>query len=225
MKYLKNYQQHNEGIKSTVAGIGLAGSLLMGTPDVKASKIDTSIEMTQTKIDGTEVHKMVNTLSEMRVKNCQDQELNNILDEIKSNVNNTDSAKFVEMFGKLSNHLEKEYGYKVGVQKVEEISQSKVDAIKDKPTELNFYMLMGWLGSICLALSGIPQAIQSYQDKHSHGISWGFLLLWGFGELFALTYVFNKLDMPMIFNYGINIFVVSMMLYYKLYPKKENIIE
>jgi hypothetical protein len=225
MKYLKNYQQHNEGIKSAVAGIGLAGSLLMGTPDVKASKIDTSIEMTQTKIDGTEVHKMVNTLSEMRVKNCQDKELNNILDEIKSNVNNTDSAKFVEMFGKLSNHLEKEYGYKVGVQKVEEISQSKVDAIKDKPTELNFYMLMGWLGSICLALSGIPQAIQSYQDKHSHGISWGFLLLWGFGELFALTYVFNKLDMPMIFNYGINIFVVSMMLYYKLYPKKENIIE
>jgi uncharacterized protein with PQ loop repeat len=168
---------------------------------------------------------MVNTLSEMRVKNCQDQELNNILDEIKSNVNNTDSAKFVEMFGKLSNHLEKEYGYKVGVQKVEEISQSKVDSIKDKPSEFNFYMLMGWLGSICLALSGIPQAIQSYQDKHSHGISWGFLLLWGFGELFALTYVFNKLDMPMIFNYGINIFVVSMMLYYKLYPKKENIIE
>ena len=36
MRYLQNYQQHNEGLKSTLAGIGLAGSLLAGSPDVKA---------------------------------------------------------------------------------------------------------------------------------------------------------------------------------------------
>jgi len=223
MRYLKNYKKHNEGIKSTMAGIGLAGSLLMGSPDVKASKIDTSVSMMQTDVNGTEIHKNVNILSEIRSRDCQDQELNNILDEIKSNVNNTDTAKFVEMFGKLSQHLQQEYGYKVGVQKIEQLSPERVEELKNKPTELNFYMIMGWLGSICLALCGVPQAIQSYQDKHSHGISWGMLLLWAFGECFALTYVFNKLDMPMVMNYGINIFVVALMLYYKIYPKQNKI--
>ncbi len=36
MRYLKNYHQHNEGIRSTLAGIGLAGSLLTTSPSVKA---------------------------------------------------------------------------------------------------------------------------------------------------------------------------------------------
>ena len=222
MKYLKNYQQHNEGVKSTLAGLGLAGSLLMGSPQsTLASPVDTSIVQTQTEqIDGTEVHKMVTDLSLLREKECKDQKLNVILDEIKMNINNTDSQKLTEMFGKLSSHLEQEYGYKIGVQKVEELSPEKAQAMKDKPSESNFFILMGWLGSICLALCGVPQAIQSWQDKHSHGISWGMLLLWAFGECFALTYVFNKLDMPMVMNYGINIFVVALMLYYKIYPKK-----
>ena len=91
--------------------------------------------------------------------------------------------------------------------------------MKNKPTEANFFMLMGWLGSICLALCGVPQAMQSYKDKHSHGISWGMLVLWAFGEVFALAYVFNKLDMPLLMNYSINIFVIALMLYYKIYPK------
>lgn len=80
---------------------------------------------------------------------------------------------------------------------------------------------MGWLGSLCLALCGVPQALQSYKDKNSHGISWGMLLLWAFGEVFALTYVFNKLDMPLLMNYAINIFVVALMLYYKVNPSTD----
>ena len=220
MKYVKNYKQHNESIKGTIAGIGLAGSLLMGTPNVKASTPIGTIEMNQSeKIDCTEIHKTITALSEIRTQNCQDQELNNILDEIKSNVSSQDSNKIKEMFGKLSSHLEKEYGYKIGVQKVEELDKSRVESMKNKPTEANFFMLMGWLGSICLALCGVPQAMQSYKDKHSHGISWGMLVLWAFGEVFALAYVFNKLDMPLLMNYSINIFVIALMLYYKIYPK------
>ena len=223
MRYLKNYQQHNEGIRSTMAGIGLAGSLLMGSPDMKAATTQTPLVTQTEKIDRTNIQNNIESLSKIRVENCKDdQELNSILDEIKSNVNTQDSTKFVEMFNKLSTHLENKYGYKIGVQKMENIDQSKVEAMKDKPTELNFFMLMGWLGSICLALCGVPQAIQSYKDKHSDGISWGFLLLWAFGEVFALAYVFNKLDMPLLMNYAINIFVVGMMLYYKLNPKPSN---
>jgi len=37
MKYLQTYTQHNEGIKSTLAGIGLAGGLLLGSPEVEAT--------------------------------------------------------------------------------------------------------------------------------------------------------------------------------------------
>jgi len=223
MKYLQTYNQHNEGFKSTLAGLGLAGSLLTASPEVKAQLPDTTISQTITQpMDATLVVKKVTELSDLRQKEfVQDQKLSEILDEIKLNVNNTDSAKFVEMFGKLSTHLEQEYGYKVGVQKIEQLSPEKAEEMKDKPTESNFFILMGWLGSICLALCGVPQAIQSWNDKHSHGISWGMLLLWAFGECFALTYVFNKLDMPMVMNYGINIFVVGLMLYYKIYPRKE----
>lgn len=73
---------------------------------------------------------------------------------------------------------------------------------------------------MCLALCGVPQAIQSYQDKHSHGISWGFLLLWGFGEIFAMIYVFEKLDIPLLMNYAANILIVGVMVYYKIKPHK-----
>ena len=62
--------------------------------------------------------------------------------------------------------------------------------------------IFGWLGSLLLALCGVPQAIQSYKDKHSDGISWGFLLLWAFGELFAMVYVGEKVDLPLLLNYA-----------------------
>lgn len=216
MRYLKTYQKHNEGLKSTIAGIGLAGSLLTGTPDVKASSPIEMTKMNQMDTDGTKVQKMVTKLSEMRTQNCQDSTLNQILDEIKVNVNNTDSAKLTEMFGKLSNHIQSEYGYTIPTQ---DLKQANVEEIKSKePSESSFYYVMGWLGSLCLAICGVPQAMQSYKDKHSHGISWGMLLLWAFGEVFALAYVFNKLDMPMMMNYSINIFVIGMMLYYKINP-------
>lgn len=218
MKYLQNYQQHNEGIKSTLAGIGIAGSLLVGSPDVKAvSKTDTIVQSQKLGIDSHKVTSMVSKLSDIRIKNCNDVKLNSILDEIKLNVNTQDPEKVKEMVTKLSIHLETKYGYKVNTQNIEELSSEKAKEMD--PSESNFYMLMGWLGSICLALCGVPQAIQSYQDKHSHGISWGMLLLWAFGECFALTYVFNRLDMPMVMNYGVNIFVIALMLYYKIKPQ------
>src|SRR5581483_3564614 len=39
MRYLKSYQQHNEGIKSGLAAAGLIGSLLVNSPDVKSQGI------------------------------------------------------------------------------------------------------------------------------------------------------------------------------------------
>jgi uncharacterized protein with PQ loop repeat len=77
-------------------------------------------------------------------------------------------------------------------------------------------ILIGWIGSFMLAICAVPQAYKSYVDKHSDGISWYFLLLWLFGEVFLLIYVINKLDIPLIINYLCNIFIVVVILYYKI---------
>lgn len=218
MKYLQNYSKFNEGIKNTIAGIGLIGSLL-STNDLKSSNTipDSMMYMNELPSDKTKITNYVSKLSDLRKEHFNDSNLDSIIQEIKSNINTNDSTKFKEMFGKLSSHLENEYGYTIDVRKID-IDRS---SIKEEPKESNFFYIMGWLGSLCLALCGVPQALQSYKDKNSHGISWGMLLLWAFGEVFALTYVFNKLDMPLLMNYAINIFVVALMLYYKVNPSTD----
>jgi PQ loop repeat len=163
MRYIKTHQQLKEG--KFLATAGLAGSLLLGSPDVKSQNIKT--EFTQKQDDSK---KMVDELSLLRKQKSNDKELSNILDEIKQNVNSQDSAKFLELFNKLSSHLKDKYGYQIKVQKVEELDEAKIDSMK-KTTEINLFEILGWLGSICLAICGVPQAWLSYKDKHSHGIS------------------------------------------------------
>jgi uncharacterized protein with PQ loop repeat len=75
--------------------------------------------------------------------------------------------------------------------------------------------LIGWIGSIMLSICGLPQAVQSFKDKHSNGISWGFILLWWFGEIFAVIYVISKREYPIIFNCALNTVIVSIIFYYK----------
>ena len=76
--------------------------------------------------------------------------------------------------------------------------------------------IIAWFGSFMLAICAVPQAYKSYVDKHSNGVSWYFLLLWLFGEVFLLVYVINKLDIPLIINYLSNIIIVMVILYYKV---------
>lgn len=79
---------------------------------------------------------------------------------------------------------------------------------------------LGWLGSIALALCGLPQAIECYRKGNSRGLSWAFLLLWFFGELFTLAYVWDKSDIPLIVNYVANIGLLLVMLKFKLWERK-----
>jgi uncharacterized protein with PQ loop repeat len=112
--------------------------------------------------------------------------------------------------------LESQYGYKIEARKIEDLDGEE---LKRDPGKFNLFEILGWLGSICLALCGVPQAIMSYKDRHSHGISWGFLILWAFGELFALAYVYDKLDLPLLLNYAVNILIVGVILYFKVRPE------
>lgn len=77
---------------------------------------------------------------------------------------------------------------------------------------------MGWIGSLLLALCGFPELLRTIKnDKCSVG--YGMLLMWFFGEIFILAYVVPKGDIPLIFNYGFNLAIVSFMLAYKVTDK------
>lgn len=220
MRHIRTYQEHNEGLKSTLAGFGMAASTLLGSPEVKSQDINTS-QYYQTPQDGTIVVKQVNKLSSVRNEKVKDVELIKILDEIKSNVNSTDTSKYLELFDKLSTHLEDKYGYKFEQKNLDELDEASIGELKNSKDGMSIFAILGWLGSICLAICGVPQAWMSYKEKHSHGISWAFLLLWAFGEIFALAYVYDKLDLPLLLNYSINILILGVILWFKLKPQVE----
>ncbi len=213
MRYLKTYQDHNEGFKKGLVGAGLAASLLMGSPTVTGKD---DIQTTQTQQD--ETSKMKDHIAKLSLirKNqpVKDQKLSDMLDSIESGVSGGDTSQLHSLFLELSGHLKDKYGYEIKSQDI------KLD--QEKIKSMNIFMILGWLGSLCLAICGVPQAWQSHKDKHSHGISWGFLLLWAFGEVFAGAYVWDKVDAPLLINYSINILIVAVILYYKRYPNVDN---
>jgi uncharacterized protein with PQ loop repeat len=75
--------------------------------------------------------------------------------------------------------------------------------------------IIGWIGSVCLALCGIPQAVKTIQTRSAGDISIMFLLLWLIGEVLTLVYIVPKLDWPLLFNYSVNIIVIAIVLRYK----------
>jgi uncharacterized protein with PQ loop repeat len=78
--------------------------------------------------------------------------------------------------------------------------------------------LLGWLGAFLLAFCGLPQAIDSFKNKSSYGVTWGLLLMWGSGEIFALLYVLPTMQWPLLFNYSANLLFLSVIIYYKIWP-------
>jgi uncharacterized protein with PQ loop repeat len=219
MKKLKTYENFiNEEIdfRKGIAAAGLIGAL-SGSPAVAQTTTPTSMSVQSEQ--GIDVYKnQIEEISTIRKEKSKDVKLSIILDEIKSNINSKDSAKFIELYTKLTSHIESEYGYKIPEQKVEELTEAGIGSMVKNMT---IFEIMGWLGSICLAICGIPQAWQSYKDKHSDGISWGFVLLWAFGEVFALAYVYDKLDLPLLLNYATNILILGVILYYKVKPQNK----
>lgn len=79
---------------------------------------------------------------------------------------------------------------------------------------------IGWVGGILLAFCGLPQAIQSYKTKNSDGLTWGLLSMWMLGEILTIAYVLPKMHLPLIFNYAANIVFLSIIIWYKLNPKR-----
>ena len=77
--------------------------------------------------------------------------------------------------------------------------------------------IVGIIGSILLALCGLPQAITSIRQKHSEGISSLFLSMWGIGELLVLAYILGtSVDLILVANYVVNIVLVGIIAFYKI---------
>ena len=219
MRYLQTYEQHNEGIKSAVLGAALGASLFANSPTVSAQSLVKPALTNPTSKDGiNDAVEKVEGLSNIRKTdlNPKDEQLNNILSEIQSKLKSDNQEEYKELFDKLSSHVETKYGYKIEPKNLDELSSA---GIAEQTKGMSIFEILGWLGSICLGICGIPQAWQSFKNKHSHGISWGFVLLWAFGEIFALAYVYDKLDLPLLLNYSTNILILAVILYYKISPK------
>lgn len=71
------------------------------------------------------------------------------------------------------------------------------------------YELIGWLGSLMLAVCAVPQFVKTFKTDSAADISWAFLFLWGFGDFLMLIYVWPSGNAPLIFNYGLNAVIVT----------------
>ena len=80
---------------------------------------------------------------------------------------------------------------------------------------------VGYIGSLAFALCALPQAFKSIGDGHSKGLSWGFLLLWLCGEVCTIVYSWGYWLLPLLGNYVGNMIMLSIILYYKVFPRKE----
>ena len=78
---------------------------------------------------------------------------------------------------------------------------------------------IGWISSILLALCGLPQAYLSFKQGHSDGVSNMFLAMWGIGEILGLFYVTSLLSYPLIFNYILNIMLISVIVKFKIWRR------
>jgi uncharacterized protein with PQ loop repeat len=85
--------------------------------------------------------------------------------------------------------------------------------------QYGFIQLCGWIGSLAFAFSALPQALKSYKEKHSRGVADGMMILWTIGEVTMLIYGFGIMQWPIIFNCIFNTIYISVIIYYRLWPK------
>jgi uncharacterized protein with PQ loop repeat len=83
------------------------------------------------------------------------------------------------------------------------------------------FELIGWTGGILLSICAIPQAVKVYKEKTAAGLSWGMVYFWFFGEVLTAFYILhtnietNVYQWPLLFNYGVNIILVSYLIWAK----------
>ena len=83
--------------------------------------------------------------------------------------------------------------------------------------------IIGWIGSICFSLCALPQAVASFKQGHSDGISKIFLALWLTGEICMLWYTWRFGNLPITLNYLANLACLLVIIRYKVRSTHKNI--
>lgn len=77
------------------------------------------------------------------------------------------------------------------------------------------FALIGFIGSLLLAVCGVPEVIRTIKHNRCH-LGWNFLILWFGGEMCMLIYIIPFGDLPLFVNYIFNFVLVGIMLFYKI---------
>ena len=86
---------------------------------------------------------------------------------------------------------------------------------------LSLIEITGYISRILLAICGAPLAIRTFIRGQAKDIDSTFLVLWGAGELLGLLYTVSLSKIPLILNYMANTIFISIVIFYKLCPRKE----
>ncbi len=80
----------------------------------------------------------------------------------------------------------------------------------------------GWIGSICFAACGIPQAFRCLKQGHAIGLSPWCLALWALGEVFYVGAVLMEFGWIwwMLINYLTNIVCLFIICRYRIWPRR-----
>ncbi len=83
--------------------------------------------------------------------------------------------------------------------------------------------VLGWIGSICFALCGLPQAIKCVRQGNTQGLSTLFLTLWSVGSVCYIMAVWTEFGwVPwMMMNYIMNLIWLVTIFRYRLWPRGE----
>lgn len=77
-----------------------------------------------------------------------------------------------------------------------------------------------WSGQMLLLVCSLPQAVMSYRNGHSKGLSGLMIWLWGSGMFFSFFYFLLSAQVPAIINYGFNLVVWGVIARYYHFPRK-----
>jgi len=84
------------------------------------------------------------------------------------------------------------------------------------------FEILGWIGAVSFAFCALPQAVQCWKQGHAQGVNVAFLSLWITGEVTTLAYVVGDMGLkwPLIVNYVMNLLFISVIGYFRIWPKE-----
>lgn len=82
---------------------------------------------------------------------------------------------------------------------------------------------LGWFSAACFSLCSLPQLILTVKLGHARSVSLAFLLLWLVGEIgmFCFMHLSGALKIQLLCNYIFNIVGISVILWYKWFPRRD----